>query len=106
VTIVADDGQRRSTRSFEIDVVDTIEPPEPVVEQVSVQAGYTRIKLSQITDDYLDSPGHAGRSFEAYVTVPDGASARYADAGPALAARLRVAAGDVGLDRRVSRRAA
>jgi hypothetical protein len=75
VTIVADDGQRRSTRSFEIDVIDTIEPPEPVVEQVSVQAGYTRIKLSQITDDYLDSPGHAGRSFEAYVTVPDGASA-------------------------------
>jgi len=73
VTIVADDGNRRITRSFDIDVVNSIETPEPVVEQVSVQDGYTRIKLSQITDDYLDSPGHAGRSFEAYVTVPDGA---------------------------------
>ncbi|MBA3547616.1 MAG: alpha/beta hydrolase [Nannocystis sp.] len=75
VTIIADDGQRRSTRSFEIDVDDTIEPPEPEIKEVTQEAGYLRIKLNQITDDYLDSPGHAGRSFDAYVTVPDGISA-------------------------------
>lgn len=74
VTIIADDGERRSASSFEIDVIDTIEPPEPVIEEVTAQAGYTRIRLSQITDEYLDSPGHAGRSFDAYVTVPDGVS--------------------------------
>lgn len=83
VTILADDGQLRSARSFEIDVIDSIEPPEPVVEQVSAQTGFTRIKLSQITDDYLDSPGHAGRSFEAYVTVPNAA-------GPDAPAPVRV----------------
>jgi hypothetical protein len=74
VTIVADDGKHRSSRSFEIDVVDSIEPPEPVVEEVTAMAGYKRIKLSQITDAYLDSPGNAGRSFDAYVTVPEKAS--------------------------------
>jgi len=74
VTLVADDGLHRSSRSFEIEVVDSIEPPEPVVEEVTVLAGYKRIKLAQITDDYLDSPGNAGRSFEGYVTVPTQAS--------------------------------
>lgn len=74
VTIVADDGNHRSSRSFEIDVVDSIEPPEPVVEEVTAMAGFKRIKLSQITDAYLDSPGNAGRSFDAYVTVPEKAS--------------------------------
>jgi len=74
VKLVADDGRHRSTRSVEIDVIDTIEPPEPMVEEVTVEGSFKRIKLAQITDDYLDSPGNAGRSFEAYITVPIEAS--------------------------------
>lgn len=74
VTIVADDGEFRSSRTFEIEAVDTIEPPAPEIDEVTDEGSYKRIKLVQETDDYLDSPGYAGRVFEAYVMVPDDAT--------------------------------
>ena len=75
VTIVADDGEFRSSRSFEIEAVDTIAPPDPEIVKVADEGSYHRVTLAQVTDDYLDSPGNAGRSFDAYVMVPDGATA-------------------------------
>jgi hypothetical protein len=57
VTITADDGAHRRSREFEIEVLDTIVPPPLEVVDTEVFADYTRIELSQVTDDYLDSPG-------------------------------------------------
>lgn len=70
VTITADDGGHRRTRTFEVEAIDSIAPPPPTVVESEEFADYTRLTLSQTTDEYLDSPGHAGRSFLAYVTVP------------------------------------
>ncbi len=54
-----------------IQVRDSVSPPEPqIVDQVAGE-GFTRITLSQTTDDFLDSPGHAGRTVEAVLSVPD-----------------------------------
>ncbi len=74
VTITADDGAHRRSREFEIEVIDSIVPPPLVVVDTEVFADYTRVELSQVTDDYLDSPGYAGREFVAYVTVPHDAT--------------------------------
>jgi hypothetical protein len=74
VTITADDGGHRRTRSFAIEVIDSIAPPPPTVVESEEFADYTRLTLEQTTDDYLDSPGYAGRSFLAYVTVPHDAT--------------------------------
>jgi len=75
VTIFADDGAHRARREFTIEVLDSIHPPEPVVTKVEGYAQYTRLTISQTTDDYLDSPGKAGREFVAVVTIPDAATA-------------------------------
>lgn len=71
VTIVADDGALRTTRTIAVEAIDSIRPPEPEIVDVENLSGYTRIALAQVTDDYLDSPGYAGREFQAYVMVPD-----------------------------------
>lgn len=79
VTLVADDGARRSLRTFAIEVIDSVRPPEPEIVGVEDVGGFTRIALVQRTDEYLDSPGYAGREFQANVMVPDFAdeSARF-----------------------------
>lgn len=75
VTITADDGEHRRSRSFELEVLDTIAPPAPMVVDTVVFDDYTRLEVVQVTDEYLDSPGHAGREFTAYVCVPKTATA-------------------------------
>ena len=75
VTIFADDGALRARREFTIEVVDSIRPPEPVVTKIEEHDQYTRVTISQTTDDYLDSPGNAGRSFVAVATIPHAATA-------------------------------
>jgi len=70
VTIVADDGAQRVARAVEVSAIDSIRPPEPEILAVEELAGFTRITLSQVTDDYLASPGNAGQSFDAFVMVP------------------------------------
>ena len=75
VTVRATDGRRRAGTSFNITVADTIQPPWPVIVSSSVGKNHTRLLLRQTTDAYLDSPGFAGRSFEARVVIPTGASA-------------------------------
>jgi hypothetical protein len=75
VEILADDGTQRASASFQVQVRDTISPPDPVVAYSEDFGAWTRLTLSQQTDDFLDSPGYAGRYFEAVVTVPnDGAA--------------------------------
>jgi hypothetical protein len=73
VTAVADERPTRVT--FDLGVRDTIHPPWPKVTQTVEHRDHTRLLLAQRTDSYLDSPGYAGRSFEARVVVPRAASA-------------------------------
>jgi len=54
-----------------IRVRDSISPPEPTVISEEPGDGFTLLTLSQTTDDFLDSPGYAGRSFGAVLSVPD-----------------------------------
>jgi hypothetical protein len=75
VTLTARNGAGTDTETFTLTVNDTIHPPWPTVVKTEQGSGYKSLWLSQKTDDYLDSPGHAGRTFSARVIVPDGASA-------------------------------
>lgn len=71
VAIVADDGEHRVTRTIAVEAIDSIRPPAPEIVGMEDLAGYTRLAVTQTTDEYLDSPGHAGREFQAFVMVPD-----------------------------------
>ena len=57
-----------------IEAIDSIRPPPPTVVESTPLDGYTLHRLAQVTDDFLDSPGYAGRSFEAFVAAPVGAT--------------------------------
>jgi poly(3-hydroxybutyrate) depolymerase len=70
VTATVSDGKEKASVSFAIKVNDTIVPPPPSIAESVQMAGYARLTLSQKTDDFLDSPGYAGRSFKAVVTAP------------------------------------
>ncbi len=70
VALTADDGVSRVHDSFDVRANDTIVPRAPVVTSSQVQSGFTRLTVTQTTDAFLDSPGFAGRTFTAIVTVP------------------------------------
>lgn len=72
----ATDGVTTAQARTALVVLDTVQPPEPRVTRVELLPGCLRLTLEQPTDAWLDSPGHAGRTFQAVVTVPLGASAR------------------------------
>ncbi|MBW2736015.1 MAG: hypothetical protein JRH20_26820, partial [Deltaproteobacteria bacterium] len=74
VTVVSRDAEHEVTRTFTLTVNDTIAPPWPTVVSTEDKGDHLRLKLAQTTDAYLDSPGYAGRSFDAFVTVPKLAS--------------------------------
>ena len=75
VTVQAHQGRRRARTRFTLRVADTIRPPWPAVVSADRRRSHTRLLLRQTTDTYLDSPGYAGRTFEARVSVPNRASA-------------------------------
>ncbi len=75
VVVTADDGSSATVRNLQIEILDDITPPWPTVTNTVSASNHTRLTLSQTTDSWLDSPGHAGRSFGARVVIPDGASA-------------------------------
>lgn len=77
VKATADDGKARTESTFTITVNDTIHPPAPTIVTTEPLSGFTRLTLSQVTDTYLDSPGYAGRSFQAVVIVPDAAPGKH-----------------------------
>lgn len=71
VTFVADDGEAQAQATTTIEIRDTVAPPWPRVEHQESARGYTRLWLSQVTDDFLDAPHEAGRRFPAIVSRPD-----------------------------------
>jgi hypothetical protein len=77
VKATADDGKARSSTTFAITAKDTIHPPAPTIAKTETLNGFTRLTLAQVTDTYLDSPGYAGRSFQAVVIVPDAAPEKH-----------------------------
>ncbi len=68
VTAVSDGNERGTDLCIEVE--DTIAPPPPRVVATEARGDHDVLVLSQVTDDYLDSPGNAGRTFEAVVAVP------------------------------------
>jgi S-formylglutathione hydrolase FrmB len=73
-------GHGRSTSFMKtvpvvITVRDSIAPPDPVVVRSTVGRGFTRLVVHQRSDDFLDSPGYAGRLTRAVVVVPHAATA-------------------------------
>lgn len=70
--VIATDGKQSARRGYRLTVANTIQPPEPSVTARENRAAGELIRLSQQTDSFLDSPGHAGRSFRAIVAVPRG----------------------------------
>ena len=75
VAIFADDGAHRTRGELTIAVIDSVRPPEPEIVDTEFFASFTRLTLLQVTDEFTDSPGYAGRSFVAHVTVPTSATA-------------------------------
>ncbi len=69
-TITATDGDNVVTAPLTIRVKDTIRPPAPTVVNREDLGDHIRLTMAQTTDTWLDSPGHAGRVFEALVLVP------------------------------------
>lgn len=57
-----------------IDVRDSIAPRDPVVVSKTDGPGFSRLVVRQTTDTFLDSPGRAGRTFDAIVVVPTSAT--------------------------------
>ncbi|HUH13342.1 MAG TPA: hypothetical protein VMK65_09540, partial [Longimicrobiales bacterium] len=75
VIFTATDGQATEQARMRLTVNDTVRPPPPRLLQVEELPGCVRLTLEQRTDRWLDSPGYAGRTFSAVVTVPLTASA-------------------------------
>ncbi|MBI5542506.1 MAG: IPT/TIG domain-containing protein [Deltaproteobacteria bacterium] len=71
VEVSATDGFDSAEGQLELAIVDTISPPSPVIVGSESYPGYQVLTLRQTTDTFLDSPGYAGRSFEARLVVPD-----------------------------------
>ncbi len=70
VTMEAIDGTESSTETFTVTVNNTIQPPWPTITNRVDQSNIIKLTVSQTTDDFLDSPGHAGRQFTANLTIP------------------------------------
>ncbi|RZO59366.1 MAG: hypothetical protein EVA89_16360 [Sandaracinaceae bacterium] len=69
------EGAETASATFTLTVRDTITPPDPVIVGEEALWGATLYSLELTTDDFLDPPGLAGRTFEARVVVPDAATA-------------------------------
>jgi hypothetical protein len=76
LTVRADDGTAQVDRTFTIHVLDTITPPAPTIDATENLGTAQRLRISQRTDAFLDSPGYAGRSITAYVMGPVQAAPR------------------------------
>ena len=75
ITAVLDDADQ-PPQHLDVTVQDTITPPLPRIINTEDMGTYERLTIEQTTDAFLDSPGHAGRTFEAIITVPKGTSAQ------------------------------
>lgn len=75
ITITARNAAGAVSESFDLTVNDSITPPLPTVTATHDETEYTRLAITQTTDEYLDSPGYAGRALDAQVYIPEGATA-------------------------------
>jgi poly(3-hydroxybutyrate) depolymerase len=75
VRLIATDGIELTEGSTIIRVEDTIQPPELVLVDEDDNGSYIGLTFDQLTDDFLDSPGYAGRTFTARIQVPTAATA-------------------------------
>ncbi|ATB30670.1 hypothetical protein MEBOL_004131 [Melittangium boletus DSM 14713] len=75
VTFSAVDGADTARERMKLTIQDTLHTPEPRIIQREELPGSVRLTLEQTTDTWLDSPGYAGRTFAAVVTVPLAATA-------------------------------
>ena len=75
VRLIASDGIELTEGSTIIRVEDTIQPPELVLLDEDDNGSYIGFTFDQVTDDFLDSPGYAGRTFTARIQVPTAATA-------------------------------
>lgn len=74
VTVRARRGAAETSTSFTITVADTITPPAPSIAKTEATGSCQRLVVKHKTDAYLDSSGHAGRTFDATVLVPNKAA--------------------------------
>lgn len=74
VTIHARRGAQKAETTFALTIANTIVTPKPTVTSTENAGPCQRLVVSQKTDAYLDSMGHAGRTFAATVLVPDQAT--------------------------------
>ena len=72
VTLEAFDGSEGTSETFTVTVNDSITPPAPVIIDSVPSGPNLLITVEQTTDSFLDSPGQAGRTFEARLLVPTG----------------------------------
>ena len=81
ITMEAVDGVETAIETFTVTINNNIQPPWPKFVSQKDKSGLTNAtgvtiySVTQTTDDFLDSRGHAGRSFEANLTVPKQSSA-------------------------------
>lgn len=74
IKLTATDGTGASLALLDVIVKDTIQPPPPKVKSSKTTSTGTLYVLEQKTDAFLDSPGYAGRTFKAHLSVPSKAS--------------------------------
>lgn len=67
-------GGFTKTVHLKVEVIDTVAPPAPTVVSTEQGSGFTRLVVRQTTDAFLDSPGNAGRTFDAVVVIPSSAT--------------------------------
>ena len=75
IMMEAVDGTESDTQTFTVTVNNTIQPPWPTLVGSENLTGVIKYSVTQVTDDFLDSPGYAGREFKANLTIPTAASA-------------------------------
>ena len=74
LNVLATDGVHTTQASTVIHVNNTIQPPEPILVSQEDKGSYIGLTFDQVTDDFLDSPGYAGRTFTARIQVPTAAT--------------------------------
>ncbi len=75
LTVVASDGTDAASLELDLAVRDTITPPAPTIAQTVEHGDRIAHRVQQVTDAFLDSPGYAGRTFDAWIVVPRAANA-------------------------------
>jgi hypothetical protein len=71
VTFTATRGADAVDAALELTVEDSVQPPTPAVIETETVGACQRLTLEQVTDDFLGSPGNAGKKFPAVITVPE-----------------------------------